>query len=338
MTRRIGRIVLVVSAVVFAILAFGPFLIPVPPLKGTLPPQALADPDSLFIQINDLDIHIKTMGQGEPVFVLLHGFGASLYSWQAVMEPLSQLGTVIAYDRPGFGLTERPLTWEGENPYGPEAQVDLVIALLDHFGVQQAILVGNSAGGAVSMLTALVHPERVEALILVDPAVNGGGAPAWVRPLFSHSPDAPSGASGCTPAPGARPELIEMAWHKPALLSPEMLALYQKPLKVDNWDKALWEFTLASRPSGLAERLNELTLPVLVITGDDDRIVPTEDSVRLAGELPNARLVVINNAGHVPHEEQPEAFMDAVNDFVRLFNKRGSILFGSIMQKIEENQ
>jgi pimeloyl-ACP methyl ester carboxylesterase len=85
-------------------------------------------------------------------------------------------------------------------------------------------------------------------------------------------------------------------------------------------DRALWEFTLASRPSGLAECLDEFTLPVLVITGDDDRIVPTQESVRLASGLPNARLVVIANAGHVPHEEQPSAFMDAVISILSILN------------------
>ena len=78
----------------------------------------------------------------------------------------------------------------------------------------------------------------------------------------------------------------------------------------------MWEFTLASRPTGLSERLDQLTLPVLVITGDHDRIVPTKDSIRLAGELPNASLEVISNAGHVPHEEQPQVFMDIVSSFL----------------------
>ena len=155
-------------------LLVGPFLIPVPPLKGTFQPRELADDDSEFIEINGLDIHVKRMGQGEPVFLLLHGFAASLYSWHAVMEPLSQLGTVIAFDRPGFGLSEHPLTWKGRNPYSSEAQVELVISLLNHFGVEKAILVGNSAGGTVSMQVALMHPERVTALILVDPAVYIG--------------------------------------------------------------------------------------------------------------------------------------------------------------------
>jgi len=321
MKRRIGRPALAVTAIGLFSVLVGPFLIPVPPLEGTLPPQALADADSQFIEINGLSVHLKTMGQGEPVFLLLHGFGASLYSWHAVMEPLSQLGTVIAFDRPGFGLTERPPTWQGQNPYSSGAQVELVIGLLDHFGVQRAILIGNSAGGTVSMQTALAHPERVSALVLVDPAVYiGGGAPTWLRPLLATPQMRHLGPLVARQIQARGPELIEMAWHNPALLSPEMLELYQKPLKVENWDRALWEFTLASRPSGLAEHLNEFTLPVLVITGDDDRIVPTQESVRLASQLPNARLVVIANAGHVPHEERPAAFMDAVISFSTILN------------------
>ena len=311
------RITLAVIGVLLLLALVGPFLVPVPHLEGTLPPQALADPDSQFIEINGLDVHVKTMGQGEPVFVLLHGFGASLYSWQAVMEPLSQHGMVIAFDRPAFGLTERPLTWEGTNPYSPEAQVALVLGLLDHFGVQQAILVGNSAGGTVSMQVALAHPERVSALILVDPAVySGGGAPALVRPLLATPQMRHLGPLIARQIQARGPEVIELAWHDPALIQTETLELYKKPLQVNNWDKALWELTIASRASGLAERLSEFTLPVLVITGDDDRIVPTADSIRLAGELPNAELVVIPAAGHVPHEERTAEFMQAIEGFL----------------------
>ncbi|MCU0486728.1 MAG: alpha/beta hydrolase [Anaerolineales bacterium] len=317
MKRKILRIILVVSGVLLLLALVGPFLVPVPSLENTVSPQALADPDSQFIEINGLEVHVKTLGQGEPVFVLLHGFGASLYSWQAVMEPFSQHGMVIAFDRPAFGLTERPLTWEGTNPYSPEAQIALVIGLLDHFDVRQAILVGNSAGGTVAMQVALAYPERVTALILVDPAVySGGGAPALVRPLLATPQMRHLGPLIARQIQARGPELIELAWHDPSLIQPETLELYKKPLQVNNWDKALWELTTASRASGLAEQLSEFSLPVLVITGDDDRIVPTADSIRLAGELPNAELVVIPEAGHVPHEERPGEFMQAIEAFL----------------------
>jgi pimeloyl-ACP methyl ester carboxylesterase len=321
--RRFLRGLGITLLVLLLIVLVGPFLVPVPTAPGTLPAEQLADSDSQFIEINGLSVHIKKkvpqrgMGQGEPVFVLLHGFGASLFSWHAVMEPLSHYGTVIAYDRPAFGLTERPMEWEGWNPYSPQASVDLLLGLLDHFNIQKAILVGNSAGGTVSMNFYLQHPERVQALILVDPAVyEGGGGPAWLRPLYGTPQMQHLGPLVVRSIQSRGLEIIKLAWHDPSKITQETLDGYTRPLLADNWDRALWYFTSASLPTGLPERLNEFNLPVLVITGDDDRIVPTANSVRLAGELPDANLVIIPQAGHVPHEEQPAAFMAAVNEFL----------------------
>jgi pimeloyl-ACP methyl ester carboxylesterase len=111
-------------------------------------------------------------------------------------------------------------------------------------------------------------------------------------------------------------QLIELAWHDPSKIDSETITLYKKPLMVENWDKALWFYTTASQPQDFSTRLGEFIVPVLIITGDDDRIVPTDTSIRLAGEMPNARLAVLENAGHVPHEEVPSEFMDAVHEFL----------------------
>ena len=314
---RFWKITGIVLGVLLIFVLVGPFLVPVPPLENTVPAEMLADADSRFIKVNGINVHYKTYGQGDPVFVLLHGFGASLFSWHEVIAPLAEMGTVIAYDRPAFGLTERPLEWDGENPYSQESQVELAIGLMDALGIEQAILVGNSAGGTISMLTTLKYPERVQSLILVDPAVYaGGGAPAWSRPLLGTPQMRHLGPLVARQIQTRGPELVELAWHDPAKITPEILEGYQKPLRVDNWDKALWELTISSRESGLAERLSEFDLPVLVITGDDDRIVPTEQSLRLAEEIPNAQLAVIPQCGHVPHEECPDVFMQAVTNFL----------------------
>ena len=307
----IGLTVLIVFALI------GPFFIPVPPLENTVPAESLADEDSQFIELNGLNVHYKTYGTGEPVFILLHGFGASLFSWHEVTTPLAEYGTVIAYDRPAFGLTERPLEWKGESPYSQDSQVELVIGLMDALGIEKATLVGNSAGGTVSMLTALKYPERIESLILVDPAVYaGGGAPAWIRPLLGTPQMRHVGPLIARQIQAQGVEFIKTAWHDPSKISQATFDGYQKPLQVEDWDKALWELTLSSRESGLTERVNEFNLPILVITGDDDRIVPTEQSLRLAAEIPNADLVVIPQCGHLPHEECPDEFMQAVQDFL----------------------
>jgi len=316
------RTVLVVVGVVLLAVLIGPFLVPVPSLDDTLPPEMLADSDSRFIEVEGIQIHYKQIGQDDPVILLLHGFGASTFSWREVIAPLAEWGTVIAFDRPAFGLTERPLpdteSWPGYNPYGYDAQPRLVVGLMDALGVDRAILVGNSAGGTVATMTALTYPERVQALVLVDAAIyTGGGTPPLLRPLF-NTPQMQR--IGPLIVRGIRDWGLEFglsAWHDPEKIPPEFWDGYQKPLQAENWDRALWLLTSSSRQLDLEERLDELTLPTLVITGDDDRIVPTEQSIRLGDALPNADLVVLEACGHVPQEECPEPWLDAVVTFLR---------------------
>lgn len=316
-SKRILRGVGITVGIIVLLAMIVPFFVPVPPLEDTVPAEELADGDSFFTEVNGINVHHKIYGEGEQSFILLHGFGASLFSWREVTEPLSALGTVIAYDRPAFGLTDRPMEWQGENPYSPQAQVNIVLGLMDEFKIEKAILVGNSAGGTVAMQFALQHPDRVQALILVDAAVYaGGGAPSWVRPILKTPQMDRLGPLVARQIQAQGVEFIKTAWHDPSRITPDVFEGYQKPLRVENWDKALWQLTLASQESGLAERLNELTMPILVITGDDDRIVPTEQSLRLASELPNASLKVIEQSGHLPHEEKPVEFMQAVTEFL----------------------
>lgn len=314
------RVIAIVLTSLVLLAFFVPLVIPIPPLPEGVDEETLAWPDSQFVEINDLKVHYQRYGDGLPAMILLHGFGASTFSWREVIKPLGAHGTVIAFDRPGFGLTERPLpqTWNGENPYTIDFQAELVIGLMDALDIPRGFLIGNSAGGTVALYVALKYPQRVEGLVLVDAAIyRGGGAPAWIRPLL----DTPqmnrlgpwfvrslAGEQGIT--------FLRSAWHDPSKITDEVIAGYRKPLQTKNWDRALWELTKASRASDLSQRLDEVRLPVLVITGDNDRIVPTEESIRLARELPNARLVVIPNCGHVPQEECPTEFLHAVLPFV----------------------
>lgn len=304
--------------IILATLLIGPFLIPVPPLENTKTIDELKDEDSLFIEVNNINVHYKKLGSGEKTFILLHGFGASLFSWREIMQPLSEYGTVIAYDRPAFGLTERPIEWQGENPYSQESQIELLIGLMDKLKIEKAIWVGNSAGGTIAMLAALKYPERVESLILVSPAVyQGGGAPSWLGPLLKTPQMNRLGPLLVRDIQSSGLDIIKQAWHDPTKISAETMQGYTKPLQVEHWDKALWYLTTSSRESELANQLNQFTLPTLIITGDDDRIVPTELSVRLASEMPNSQLVVIPQSGHVPQEETPQEFMQAILNFLK---------------------
>lgn len=310
-------VVLLVGAIII------PLLVPIPPVENVQPLENLVYADSQFMEFNGLSIHYQKAGQGQPALVLLHGFLSSTFTWREVIGPLGEKYTALAFDRPAFGLTERALTWEGASPYTPEAQTDLVMAMLDHLGVEQAVLVGNSAGGALAMFTALRYPDRVQGLILASPAVyTGGGAPDWIKPLFGLPQVRRLGPLFVRQlASGGNSSLADIAWHDPGKLTPEILSGYAKSFQMADWDRALWEFTLASRDLKLDERLDELQLPVLVIAGDDDRIVPTDESRRLAAELPQAELVIIPACGHVPQEEKPQEFLAAVESFLEQFSR-----------------
>jgi pimeloyl-ACP methyl ester carboxylesterase len=167
------------------------------------------------------------------------------------------------------------------------------------------------------MQFALAYPDRVQALVLVDPAVyEGSGGPAWVNLLGKLPQVQHLGPLLVRSIQNSGKDLVRVAWHNPALITQETWEGYTKPLQADNWDQALWDLTLASHDTGLTSHLRDYHLPILVITGDDDRIVPTADSLRLANDLPGAQLAVIPDAGHVPHEEQPAVFLQAVITFI----------------------
>lgn len=319
---KILKIILLGLGIVLILLALVPLLIPVDTIGSVEDPQQLADAGSQFAEINGITVHYKKLGSGGPVTILLHGFGASVFSWREVIPALGQNGTVIAYDRPAFGLTERPMEgdWQGESPYGLDAQVKLLIGLMDYLEVDKATLVGNSAGGTIAALTALQYPQRVQALILVDAAIYaGGGSPAWLKPLFSTPQIRHIGPLIARRLMTGGDKFLQTAWHDPSKITTQIYTGYHNPLQIKNWDKALWQLTLASGDSGLVDQLDKLTLPVLVVSGDDDRIVPTEQSVRLGKEIPHASLVLFKDCGHLPQEECPQQFLQAVQPFIDQF-------------------
>ncbi len=319
---RLKRVLLGVLGFGAAAALVGPFLVPVPPLRDTVPPEQLADGDSRFAVVNGVKLHYKIAGSGEPAVILLHGFAASTFSWREVLALLAEQGTVVAYDRPSSGLTERPLPgdWTGDSPYGPEAQVEQLMGLMDLLNIREAILIGNSAGGTVAVQAALRHPDRVTALVLVDAAIyTTGGAPSWAGPLLRTPQLRRLGPLIARSIESQGERLLELAWHDTARITPETRAGYRVALQAENWDRGLWELTAAGRDLKLDARLKEVRQPALVITGDDDRIVPTADSIRLAGELPDAELAVIPACGHVPQEECPAPFLAAVTEFISRF-------------------
>jgi len=317
-----GRFLLFLLVLVLLVVIVGPLLAPLPPLFDTVPAAQLADTDSRFVEVNGLQVHYKMVGAGKPVMVLLHGFASSTYTWHKVMSDLAKQGTVIAFDRPAFGLTERPLpgSWTGDSPYSNESAVKLTVGLMDALGMSDAVLVGHSAGAAIAMQTALEYPARIEGLVLVDAAISANRQmPAWIAntpqmkrlgPYLSRSLAGKEGDA-----------FLQAAWHDPSKFTQADKDAYRKPLQIENWDIALWQYTIANRDADLENQLGALRLPVLVLSGDDDRIVPAAQSEKLANGLPNRRMVVLSACGHVPQEECPEEWLPPVLDYLAQFKQ-----------------
>lgn len=313
------RGVLVILGVSLVIVLVGPFLVPVSPLEGVVSSEKLADDDSRFIKVGGITVHYKQYGQGRPNFILLHGTLATTYTWREVVEPLAQVGTVIVYDRPAFGLSSRPMPgeWSGKSSYGHEAQADMLIALMDALGIERTILVGNSLGGGIAALAAQRYPERIDGLVLAAPVQTSHGVPRLLALLFSTPQMRRLGPLYL------RENVFDFglkayddSWHDPSKIDPGDIDKYGEIFQVEDWDRGLWELIVAARPFESVSRYETIAVPTLVITGDDDRVLGTEENVQLADRIPGAQLVVIPECGHVPQEECPKVFVQAVTQFI----------------------
>ena len=310
-----------ILGVLFLLAIMVPLIWPVPPLTDIQTIDQLKDPDNRFINLDGINVHYKQYGSGEPSIILLHGFGASTFSWRDVIEPLSHYGTVIAYDRPSSGLTDRPwkMTWDGMNPYGVDGQVRMLLKLMDAKGIQKAILVGNSAGGTIAADTAWKYPDRVQALVEVDAAIyqQGNFIPTWLNWVL-YTPEAERiGPLLMRSIQKWGVDFLHTAWYDQAKITDVVLAGYEKPLQAPDWDKGLFELLRAPRPISIVPNLRDIALPSLVISGDSDKIVPPKFSVQLANDLPEASLVIIPQCGHLPMEEQPQLFLETVIPFIQ---------------------
>ena len=241
------------------------------------------------------------------------------------MESLSEQATVVAFDRPVFGLTSRPLPQDGSGArYSAEAQSDLVAALIGQLGFARAILIGNSTGGTIALLTALRHPAKVQGLVLVGAMIYSGYATSEVPgPMLAVMKAARPVFSRLMKFMIAKlyDKALRKFWYRQERLTDAELAACKADFMIGPWDQAFFELFLTTRHLGLEARLPALAVPALVVTGAHDRAVKPEESQRLAAELPDATLALIPECGHLPQEETPEAFLGIVKEFLKRFNR-----------------
>ena len=306
------------------LLVVGPFLIPITPLEGLASPAQIALSNSKFITIpfqgtDGIDIHFleEETASSETTFVLLHGSNFNAFTWNEVIDQFGEYGRVIAYDQIPYGLSEKLIEgdWTGDNPYSPNAAVEQLFSFLDALDINNVVLVGNSYGGTLAVKAALANPERIDALILVDAAVYvQDEMPTWllnspqmqrIGPLFARQL-------------GQSESFINITYFDPEKITEERMNLITIQTQVVDWDYAYWEYLKVwdTGTSNYISMLAEINQPVLVISGDNDNVVPLSDSERLKAEITNSELIVLANCGHVPQEECPNKFEDAITTWV----------------------
>ncbi|MFO7545711.1 MAG: alpha/beta hydrolase [Trueperaceae bacterium] len=305
---------LVIFAFLLALVIVLPLIVPIGPPDGVRPLAEVAG-DATFVEVRGIDLHVeRTEATGAPdtTFVLMHGFASSTYTFHRLAPLLADYGEVVAFDRPGFGLTERvmPEDFEGGfDPYTPTAQVELTVGLMEELGIDRAVLVGHSAGGTVALQTAVAHPERVTGLVLIGaPAYTRGGPgrlTRWLLRTPQLSRIGPLFLRQLAGDPGMR--LLNGSWYDPTAIDDETYAAYRLGTTIENWDRALWQISRAPAAPRLEGLLASLDVPAMVIAGAEDEIVPPTESETLARDLPNARLALLPACGHVAQEECPEA-------------------------------
>jgi pimeloyl-ACP methyl ester carboxylesterase len=245
---------------------------------------------------------------GAPALVLIHGFSHSLETWDVWAEDLSRDYRVIRFDLPGHGLTGA----REDGAYSVADTVTQVAALLDAAAPERFVLGGSSLGGLVSWRYAADHPDRVEALVLLSPGgypIHGvtdepAPIPLPVRLYLNTAPEV-----------GVRAATRSL-YADPSRVTDEQVARIREMMTAPGVQDALLQrlelFTLPDPEPDLAR----VTAPALLVWGAADVMVPAAHAARFEAVMPDARVVILENAGHMPMEEAPEDSLMVVRNFL----------------------
>ena len=269
---------------------------------------------SQFVLINGVNLHLRDQGPREdPIpIILLHGTSASLHTWEGWVTKLAKTRRVISFDLPAFGLT-------GPAPdadYRIARYVDHVLALLNHFRIERAILVGNSLGGEIAWNAAVRDPTRVAALVLIDAA----GYPFQPKSIplgfrLALNPVLAPVMTWLTPRRVVAASVRD-TYGDPDRVTPETIdRYYELTLRAGNRGALIQRFRQMQHGTDAAA-IASIKLPTLIIWGGRDQLIPPENARRFAQEIANSELVIFDDLGHIPQEEDPAQTVAAALKFL----------------------
>lgn len=247
-------------------------------------------------KINGIAIHYEVEGDG-PAVLLSHGYSATAHMWKDQLRAFADRYRVIAWDMRGHGSTEC-----SQDPalYSTDLTVADMRGLLEHLGVNRAVIAGLSLGGYMALAFHREHPKMVQALVICDSGPgyrNAEAREAWNR--RAHERAATLEARGLEALSGGSREMREAMGHH---RSARGLALAARGM-------------LAQGDARVIDALPGIRVPTLIIVGDRDEpfLVPCR---YMASKIPGARLEVVKNAGHASNLDQPEAFNRVLREFL----------------------
>lgn len=275
-----------------------------------------ATPPSTFIDIDGMQVHLRDQGprNDRTPIVLIHGTSASLHTWDGWTAALTDQRRVIRFDLPAFGLT-------GPAPdgnYSSERYADFTLKVMDALGVESAVLAGNSLGGHIAMETALQAPSRVSALVLVD----AGGYPfeAQSMPIGFQIAQIPAFAplmNRLLPR-SMIVSSVESVYGDPSKITPELIdRYYELTLREGNRAALVERFQYVFARDDARERAKTISVPTLIIWGDQDRLIPPQVGEQMHADIAGSELARFAELGHVPHEEDPAATVAATAAFMQ---------------------
>lgn len=217
---------------------------------------------------------------------------------------------MLAIDLKGFGLSTRSL----RTSYSVEAHAEAVMCVLEHEGIGEAIIVGNSFGGTVGLVVAAMSPDKVRALVLL-------GAPFKIKlpklPRLLFVPlIGPKLAEWRLFNEEGVEDAMRYNYANHSIITEETVKAYLAPLRIKGTAYAWAKMLRQIGGFDFSQRLSEITQPSLLIWGELDKTVPIQVGMELQKRLRNARMEVLPNVGHAPHEECPQLVNDLICQFV----------------------
>lgn len=290
---------------------------------------------SCLTEVDGLRVHYQEAGDATaPPMVLIHGFAASNLVWSKVFLEFAAAGyRVIAPDLLGYGYSGKPRNLD----YTIARQAEMVVSFLKQLEIDRAVFIGSSYGAAVAATIALDHPALVEKLVMVGAVNNNKPTRYLLMRLFSS----PIIGDILSPLVVGSRRLLRLRMKRVYdrhswVLDERRVDARHLPLQTRGAHRAIirtvrrWDAERVSREAHL------LTQPTLLLWGDTDREVPLQDGERLHQEIPDSRLIVFRECGHLPHEEYPTEFTRVVLDFVESLARRDDRQLVEVAAKVSE--